>query len=132
MMSTEKQKTILLVEDEAIIAMAEKTTLEKYGYRALVAHSGEEAVAAVKKTPGIDLILMDINGFFWITGPMSRTCMTSPGRPLSGKVTGISSRPISPTCSTQRSVAPWKKAPCRPSFTSCLFPTVAFATLKRA
>ncbi len=32
-MSAEKQKTILLVEDEAIIAMAEKMTLEKFGYR---------------------------------------------------------------------------------------------------
>jgi PAS domain S-box-containing protein len=60
-MSAENQKMILLVEDEAITAMVEKTTLEKYGYRVQVAHSGEEAIAAVGAASGIDLILMDIN-----------------------------------------------------------------------
>jgi PAS domain S-box-containing protein len=56
-----KQKTILLVDDEAIIVMAEKTALEKYGYKVITALSGEEAVAMVEKSPAIDLILMDIN-----------------------------------------------------------------------
>ncbi len=60
-MSIEKKKTILLVDDEAIVAMAEKMTLEKYGYTVIPAHSGEEAVTAVERIPGIDLILMDIN-----------------------------------------------------------------------
>jgi PAS domain S-box-containing protein len=60
-MNAEKQKTILLVEDEAIIAMAEKMTLEKFGYRVLAVHHGEDAVTAVAKTPAIDLILMDID-----------------------------------------------------------------------
>jgi PAS domain S-box-containing protein len=60
-MSTEKQRTILLVDDEAIIAMAEKATLENYGYAVIIAGSGEDAVAAVVKAPAIDLILMDIN-----------------------------------------------------------------------
>ncbi|MBU4268363.1 MAG: PAS domain S-box protein [Acidobacteria bacterium] len=60
-MSAEKQKTILLVDDEAIIAMSEKTALEKYGYNVITALSGEEAVTAVETTPAIDLILMDIN-----------------------------------------------------------------------
>jgi PAS domain S-box-containing protein len=60
-MGAEKQKTILLVEDEAITALTEKMTLEKYGYNVMIAHTGEEAVATVKKTPAIDLILMDIN-----------------------------------------------------------------------
>jgi PAS domain S-box-containing protein len=60
-MSAEKQKTILLVEDEAIIAMVEKTTLERFGYKVIMANTGEEAVAVVGKTPAIDLILMDIN-----------------------------------------------------------------------
>ncbi len=60
-MSTEKQKTILLVDDEVVIAMAEKKRLEKYGYKVVLAHSGKEAVATVGKTPGIDLILMDID-----------------------------------------------------------------------
>ena len=61
MTGTEKQKTILLVEDEAITAMAEKMALAKYGYTVITASSGEEAVDTIKKTPAIDLILMDIN-----------------------------------------------------------------------
>ncbi len=60
-MNKDKQKTILLVEDEVIIAMAEKMTLEKFGYHVLAVHRGEEAVAAVKSNPAIDLILMDID-----------------------------------------------------------------------
>lgn len=60
-MSGETQRTLLLVEDEAIIAMGEKSTLEKNGYRVLLALSGDEAVAAVRADPGIDLILMDID-----------------------------------------------------------------------
>jgi len=55
------RKTILLVEDEAIIAMAEKMALEKRGYTVLTSGTGEEAIEAVKKTTGIDLILMDID-----------------------------------------------------------------------
>jgi PAS domain S-box-containing protein len=61
MISGENQKTILLVEDEVFAAMAGKITLEKYGNKVLTAHSGEEAVATVEKTPDIDMILMDIN-----------------------------------------------------------------------
>ena len=61
MMDRKNQKTILLVDDEAIIAMTEKMSLEEYGYRVITAYTGEEAVAAFEKTPTIDLILMDIN-----------------------------------------------------------------------
>jgi DNA-binding response OmpR family regulator len=39
-MSTGRQKKILLVEDEALIAMAQKMTLEKHGYAVLTAPSG--------------------------------------------------------------------------------------------
>ncbi len=60
-MAEHGKKTILLVEDEPIIAMAEKKLLEKYGYAVIVAPSGEKAVETVGGTPGIDLILMDIN-----------------------------------------------------------------------
>lgn len=55
------QTTILLVEDEVINAIVGKKTLEKYGYNVVVSNSGEKAVEIVKKTPGIDLILMDID-----------------------------------------------------------------------
>jgi PAS domain S-box-containing protein len=60
-MSSEKGKTLLLVEDECLIAMAEKMALEKCGYVVITTNSGEKAVKAVKEHKGIDLILMDIN-----------------------------------------------------------------------
>lgn len=53
--------TLLLVDDEPIIAMNEKVVLEKYGYRVITAYSGEEAVQTVDAHPEIDLILMDID-----------------------------------------------------------------------
>ena len=49
------------MEDEVIIAMTETMTLEKFGYNVITANTGEEAVATFEKTPGIDLILIDIN-----------------------------------------------------------------------
>ena len=54
-------KIILLVEDEALIAIAQKKALEGHGYRVVTAHSGEKALEKVRTTPDIDLILMDIN-----------------------------------------------------------------------
>ncbi len=61
MLNDERLKTILLVEDEAIIALSEEATLEKYGYNVITVYSGEQAVAAVRTSPEIDLVLMDIN-----------------------------------------------------------------------
>ncbi len=55
------KKAILLVEDEAILALSSKRQLEAYGYAVTLASSGEQALEAVKTMPGIDLILMDIN-----------------------------------------------------------------------
>jgi len=56
------QRTILLVEDEAIIALNEKRQLEAAGYRVVHALSGEAAIEAVRAEPaGINLILMDID-----------------------------------------------------------------------
>jgi PAS domain S-box-containing protein len=60
-MSGGDKKNILLVEDEALIAMAEKAQLERYGYAVVTATSGEKAVEAVERNPGIDLILMDVD-----------------------------------------------------------------------
>jgi PAS domain S-box-containing protein len=57
----EQRKTILLVEDEFLLAMNEKTQLEKYGYAVLIANSGEKAVEFTNEKSSIDLILMDIN-----------------------------------------------------------------------
>ena len=55
-----KGKTILLVEDETLIALAEKALLEEYGYEVRLAPSGETAVAAADDS-AVDLVLMDIN-----------------------------------------------------------------------
>lgn len=60
-MSNTVGRTILLVEDEALIAAVEQLILEKFGYNVLTAETGEIAVSIVNSKPGIDLILMDIN-----------------------------------------------------------------------
>ncbi|GAK55345.1 PAS fold family [Candidatus Vecturithrix granuli] len=54
-------QTILLVEDEALIALSEKVMLQKHGFTVLTAANGIEAVEIALHTPQIDLILMDIN-----------------------------------------------------------------------
>ena len=38
-MTAQKQKTILLVEDEVIIAIAEARTIEQFGYEVIIANS---------------------------------------------------------------------------------------------
>ena len=52
---------ILLVEDEAIVALAEKRLLEENGYLVVRAKSGEEAVAVAVSEQSVDLVLMDID-----------------------------------------------------------------------
>jgi PAS domain S-box-containing protein len=56
-----ERKTVLLVEDEAVIAMATAATIGTWGYEVLVARSGEKAVHIVETGERIDLILMDID-----------------------------------------------------------------------
>lgn len=60
-MNDDNKKTILLVEDEAIIAITTKTSLEKSGYTVLSVQSGEKAVETCKTNRSIQLILMDLN-----------------------------------------------------------------------
>ncbi len=54
-------KTILLVDDEVLIAAAEKINLENIGYNVIISYSGENAVEIIKKNDAVDLILMDID-----------------------------------------------------------------------
>src|SRR6056297_461888 len=54
-------KKILLVEDEAIIAMNETQMLKKHGYEVVTVYNGEEAIEAVDTVAEISLILMDID-----------------------------------------------------------------------
>src|SRR6056297_1881993 len=61
-MSGKNNKTLLLVEDEAITAMDEKQQLENIGYSVHHVLNGEDAVqAALDPDSKFDLILMDIN-----------------------------------------------------------------------
>jgi PAS domain S-box-containing protein len=62
-------RTILLVEDEMIIAMSEKLVLERHGYQVRLAASGEAAVQSVLDGDPVSLVLMDINLGAGIDGP---------------------------------------------------------------
>ena len=53
--------TILLVEDEPIIALDRERRLRGYGYGVITAHSGESAVRIALKELSIDAILMDVD-----------------------------------------------------------------------
>ena len=59
--TSNKQSTILLVEDQAILALSQKKILERRGYDVIVAVSGEKAIEAARERQEIDLILMDID-----------------------------------------------------------------------
>ena len=60
-MPANNPKTILLVEDHAILAMGQQIELESYGYTVITANTGEKAIKIFRADPEIDLILMDIN-----------------------------------------------------------------------
>jgi CheY-like chemotaxis protein len=62
-----EQKSILLVEDEILIAMAEAHTVKGFGYKVVIANSGEKALACGDSE--IDIILMDIDLGKGINGP---------------------------------------------------------------
>lgn len=60
-MSAADKKSILLVEDERIIALDERMNLEACGYDIIVASSGEQAVETMRSRDDVDMILMDID-----------------------------------------------------------------------
>ncbi len=53
-------KTVMLVDDEALVVEIAKKKLEDRGYRVLVAGDGEEALALLKLDDKPDLIVTDI------------------------------------------------------------------------
>lgn len=61
--------SVLLVEDDGIIALAQRKALEAAGYRVRVSHTGEAAVAAVTDDREIDIVLMDIDLGAGMDGP---------------------------------------------------------------
>ncbi|HET7838335.1 MAG TPA: histidine kinase dimerization/phosphoacceptor domain -containing protein [Rectinemataceae bacterium] len=60
-MDKARRQTILLVEDETLIAMMEKTQLEGLGYAVIHVTRGEEAVELACRGDEVDLVLMDID-----------------------------------------------------------------------
>ncbi len=67
-MTATAEHTLLIVEDEAVVALREKKDLESYGYRVQLAHTGEQAVTMIAGHPQIELVLMDIDLGSGITG----------------------------------------------------------------
>ena len=64
-----EKKRILLVEDEIILATAERMSLTNRGYSVQIAVSGEEALEIMDEDRSIDLILMDIDLGSGLNGP---------------------------------------------------------------
>ncbi len=61
MHDNEKIKTVLLVEDEAVISIITSKALKKFGYRVISSNSGEDAVRIALEDEKISMVLMDIN-----------------------------------------------------------------------
>ena len=53
--------TLLLVEDEVLIALETQHQLNEYGYNIIHVRTGHEAISMLKEKNDIDLILMDID-----------------------------------------------------------------------
>ncbi len=56
-----KQKTILLVEDDATLALAGRRILEGQGYRVIAAQDSKAALEEIVDNLDIDLVLMDLD-----------------------------------------------------------------------
>ncbi len=68
-MNGPERKTVLLVDDDAIIALTAARTIGGFGYAVITAHTGEKAVEIAALDPAIDLVLMDIDLGKGIDGP---------------------------------------------------------------
>ena len=49
---SDETRTLLLVEDDVLLALLTSRTLESFGYRVVVAHRGETAVEQDRKRAG--------------------------------------------------------------------------------
>jgi PAS domain S-box-containing protein len=60
-MNNSARKTILLVEDEAILAMVQAQTVSQFGYNVITSGTGEQAIQIAASDQTINLVLMDID-----------------------------------------------------------------------
>jgi PAS domain S-box-containing protein len=60
-MSESHPRTLLLVEDDAVVRLAGERTLRNFGFEVRTAGSGAEAVEVVADGAPVDLVLMDID-----------------------------------------------------------------------
>lgn len=60
-MNDRRDKIILLVEDDALLALVEQRILEDYGYKVVIMASGEKALDYLAGGGRSDLVLMDID-----------------------------------------------------------------------
>ncbi len=65
----DNRKTVLLVEDEAVISLMMSESVKKFGYNVLHVNSGEKAIRLCTENDAIDLILMDLDLGRGIQGP---------------------------------------------------------------
>ncbi len=61
MTTTAEKRKILLVEDEVLISLATKKSLEQYRYEVKTASSPEAAIKSIKENLYFDLVLMDLD-----------------------------------------------------------------------
>ena len=57
-MNVNRKKTILLVEDELLIAMTQKLFLEQYGYKVRTTHTGEQAIEILQKDSAVEFAIV--------------------------------------------------------------------------
>lgn len=58
--SVTTKKSILIVEDQSLIALSTQQTLERFGYTTTIADTGEKAITDALGNKNIQLVLMDI------------------------------------------------------------------------
>jgi len=57
---SQKQRKILLAEDDLFIRELYERAMIKFGYNIVAAEDGEQAISFIKSVTGLDLILLDV------------------------------------------------------------------------
>ncbi|PKL16501.1 MAG: hypothetical protein CVV49_15855 [Spirochaetae bacterium HGW-Spirochaetae-5] len=68
-MILDKNRTILLVEDEAVISLTLSHSIRNFGYEVITVNNGERAVKACAESNEINFVLMDLDLGAGMQGP---------------------------------------------------------------